>query len=205
MLISLGENCLPSHYFKIIGLNQETNLFDNCRSNIEYLIQIMDDIDQLVNKDNLYLKVVEKKRVVTKNKLYFNNYNIYCPYHMDQYEFTHHDLINNKDHYDSFCRKVERFKNLGSNIMFVYNYKYNENNNITMLTNLVKIFLNKVKGRCCIIYQVISSESSFYDITYDGNIIIVKFTSKEPWINDNWNRETDKEMLVELFKKLSLI
>jgi hypothetical protein len=218
-LVSIGENCLVSFYLKEIGIQKEANIFDNCRSNIEYVTQIVKDLDSLVAKDNLYLKIVEGKRLVTKNRLYKNHHEIYCNYHTDDYEFTHHNLIDNPTDYDSFIRKVNRFKKIledDKDIIFIYNYKYNEKNDLNILGDLVTIFINQIitiKKRNIKVYiisqtinkptyknQMFHIESTFTITSKRPNIINVNCHCSEPWINDNWNGLTDKELLIKIFK-----
>lgn len=212
-ILSIGENCLVNHYLRILNLSKENELFDNCRSNIEYITQIIDNYDTLLDKQYLQLRIVEGKRLVTKNTIYTSLNNIYCKYHTDGYEFTHHNLLENKEHYTSFVRKLIRFKKIinTEDILFVYNYKYNENNNIEILKKLIKIFLDKVKSlqyklnyKICIIYQknIFVNIPSYKLELIEPNIYLASFDSIEPWINDNWNGISDEIILKKLFLEL---
>lgn len=212
-ILSIGENCLVNYYLKALNLSKENELFDNCRSNIEYITQIIGNYSTLLDKQYLKLQIVETKRLVTKNILYKSLNNIYCKYHMDGYEFTHHNLLENKEHYESFLRKLIRFKNIMSteNILFVYNYKYCENNNIEILITLIRNFLKKVKSlqyklnyKICIIYQKnIFVKDSFYKLELiEPNIYLASFDSIEPWINDNWNGLSDEHIIKKMFLEL---
>lgn len=216
MFMSLGENCLVSYYLKLIGYSNEAYLFDSCRSNIEYITQIIINLDSIIDKDNLLIKIVEKKRTVTKNKKYSSYNNIFCEYHMDMFEFTHHNLIENKENYDSFIRKLERTKhkfNDDTRITFIYNHKYSLNNNIDTLMILLRAFIGIFQSiyrkfvNIIVIYQTIVTSGFSYVIkeniiNKDSSIICINCYCETPWIGDNWNGESNKNDLLRIFTNI---
>lgn len=217
VIVSIGENCLVDYYLKLLKVKNESFVFDNCRSNIEYVDQIIrSNFSKLIDKKYLFLKTVEKTRLVTKNNIYSVSNNIYCPYHVDGFEFTHHNLVDNINDYNSFMRKICRFRELlksDMKIKFVYNYKFNQNYDKDCLIRLVNIFINNLatvygnKFKIIVISQELLSDHSETLFTVENKseyLQHIHVKSCALWLNDNWNGKTDEALLIELFKKYIL-
>lgn len=205
--ISLGENCLPDDVLSFLGLKNESYPFGGGRFNIEYIIQLIEsDFDGLLDTENLSWGQTEAKAVVRNNHYTFKH-DIYSETVTLGFEFTHHNVFEEAPR-RSFVRKIERFRKVlqsGNNIVFFYNYRYSEKNDIKTLENLIEQFLDALKKKyghqykCLIVYQTLNQPTRAISTRQNESIFIAEFITKNEWEGDEyWNGSPDRD----LFKKL---
>ena len=116
---------------------KESYAFGSVRTNISYNFEIIkNNFEDLLKSDLLVQKVVNKTQKVVKNIKYSKVKNdIYSSSVIDNFEFTHHNVLENNKDIESYNRKIERTKiALESNdIIFWYHYRYSTNNNLEIL------------------------------------------------------------------------
>ncbi len=205
--VSLGENCLADELLKKVMMKGESYPFGSGRFNIEYINSIIEeDFKNLLNPAHLRYETVDGKQVV-KNTLYKTRNNIFCPSISSGYEFTHHDVFNEKDKL-SVERKIKRFREIlksKDKVVFIYNYRYSEKQNIGKITELLNCFLGLIKtkykkeAKLILFYQTITDSIREYAITFDENIVRCEFKCKEQWVGDD-NYDGSKDM--DLFRNL---
>lgn len=205
--VSLGENCLVDELLKKVMLKGESYPFGSGRFNIEYINSIIEeDFKNLLDPAHLEYATVDAKQVV-KNTFYKTKNDIFCATVSSGYEFTHHDVFNEKDKL-SIERKIKRFREiLSSNdkVVFVYNYRYSEKQNVDKINELLKQFLELVRSKykkeakLILFYQTITNSLREYVITENGNITACEFKCKEQWVGDD-NYDGSKDM--DLFRNL---
>lgn len=213
--ISLGENCLPDDVLSFLGLKNESYPFGGGRFNIEYIIQLIEtDFADLLNEQYLFWGKTVAKDVVRNNRYTFQH-NIYSDTVTQGFEFTHHNVFEEAPR-RSFIRKMDRFKAVlasGKNIVFFYNYRYSENNDINQLIELMNRFLSIAKNKyghqykCLIVYQTLNKpERRLYTKEISSSIYLAEFITKEEWEGDeNWNGSCDRDLFKQLFQSSSFL
>lgn len=210
ILISIGENCLVDHMLQKFGLKKESYPFGSCRSNIEYIIQIINsDFSLFLDKKVLHKDYVDANQQVIKNKSYYHTNNIYCSSVSNGYEFTHHNILEDEDLMKSFIRRVKRFKSALSGtkkVVLIYYYKHNEKRNITKIIELINDLQNLILSiygkicKCILIYQIVSNDRRI-ELKGNDNILICEFYCEKIWGSyKNWNAIGDQDLFQTLFE-----
>lgn len=205
--ISLGENCFTQNLLKRYGLSSDAGVFSFVGCNIELINLILDDkFKNFLNQDYYeYATFGGQKCLVNR---------FYGKEKSHHIRFPHHDIINCKSHNDSFVRKVNRFKdNIKSgNIVFWYNYRYIENDDVDLILSSFREFDNKIGGenRYVIFNQRIDREIKEFNHLKMGKFNIIECFDKNIWHGDsNYDGKTFKEQFdrlmndYELLKKLN--
>lgn len=203
--ISLGENCLVDELLKKVMLKAESFPFGSGRFTIEYINSIIEeDYKNLLNPSYLKYEAVDGKQVV-KNTFYKNANDIFCTTVSSCFEFTHHDVLKEKDK-QSMERKIKRFEevlNSDNKLVFIYNYRYSDKQNIAKVTELLNNFLSLIKSKydkkakLILFYQTITNTSRGYTIITKGDLTACEFRCAEQWVGDD-NYDGSKDM--DLFK-----
>lgn len=195
--ISLGENCLIDSLLIKYKIKKESYPFGSVRTNIEYNFEIIkDNFKDLLNPDFLFKKIVDGNRSVIKNRKYkFITKNIYDSSVHDNFEFTHHNVLENQKDRESFKRKITRMKYAieNNNILFWYHYRFSKNNDLNKLIDHFNKFLNylskKSKGQrkyiVCIFTQIPSNKKNFNHINPIKNIHIIQCYDERIWSGNN--------------------
>lgn len=205
--VSIGENCLVDELLKKVMLKAESYPFGSGRFNIDYITSVVqEDFKNLLLTENLKYETVDGKQVV-KNTFYKTKNDIFCPTVSSDYEFTHHDVLNEKDK-QSIERKIARFKEMmksGDKVVFIYNYRYSTKQNVSKVTALLNDFLQLIKTKynknadVILFYQTLNDKKREYTITTSGNVTLCEFITKEAWVGDD-NYDGSKDM--DLFRKV---
>jgi hypothetical protein len=214
--ISFGENCLIDYLLEKYNLKKESYIFGSVRTNIEYNMQIIfENFENLLNKKFLYNKKINNNSNVVKNSCYKTKYDIYNTSISNEFEFTHHDVINNKNHINSFIRKIKRFQdilNTHNTIILWYHFRYSITNNIEILINLYKefeIYLTKTYKclfKFVIITQIPENLDPKYKFEKKNNIYILYCYDKYIWGgNDNWNATSFMPIFDFIFNKFNIL
>lgn len=195
--ISLGENCLTDNILQRFNIKSFTTPYSHARSNLDYAIHLEKErYSNLLRQDFLYYDYVGDLKVV-RNSHYSKSDIIYSDLHLNGFEFTHHDLIDNQSHMESYSRKIIRMCSLNSKdkLKFLYHYRNNENMNIQLLINKAKDFLScyqsrKIKAEFIFFTQEIinnKNERAMIKIYNSKNIKGYVFRTMEIWQGDDQN------------------
>ncbi len=145
IFVSFGENCLTDHILKRHGLKSFSTPYANCRSNIEYILQLeRDAFSDLINPEYLHWQEAGSLKVLRSSK-YQDHQNYYDPAHMRGYEFTHYDVINNTAHREAVQRRCDRLLNLGCDEEIFLNIFYFHRQNLNTDMYLLIDHLNALK------------------------------------------------------------
>ena len=165
IFISLGENCLTDDILHRHGVKSFSTPYSPCRSNIDYALALeFDGYKNFLNKNHLVLDVAGGKQVVRSSYIRECE-RIYDPLHMKGFEFTHHDVVNNDKHRQSFERKVNRLDQIRfkEDIVFFYHHRRNKDTNLDCLREKIEKFLNFYRGDgnqvfAVLFYQTVNQE-----------------------------------------------
>ncbi len=108
--LSLGENCLADNILQRHGLKSFSSPYSSARSNITYAIKNeAHNYENLLSRDsNILTERYGKKTVV--NTSFSKIDNIFDIAVNRGFEFTHHNIIEDKSALDSYIRKVDWIK-----------------------------------------------------------------------------------------------
>lgn len=199
-ILSLGENCLPDDILKRYGIKTFSTPFSSSRSNILYVNKLIEtNFEGLLSFDLLEKDVDSPFPNLYRNKKIFNDiksnetsiFNATCA---NGFEFTHHNIIQNKEHLDSYKRKIDRFnalKNSYEPTILFYHYRYcsPRDGNIEKIVEYAHktlSLLNK-KTYIIIISQIIVPSTLMRAIHYKrlGNIFTFFFLTTSVWAGKN--------------------
>ncbi|WP_405569735.1 DUF1796 family putative cysteine peptidase [Winogradskyella sp. Asnod2-B02-A] len=213
--ISIGENCLTDNILDRHNLKSFSTPYSHGRSNLDYIIKLESEgYKNLLNSKYLYHDHVGETKVV-RNKYYSTSDNIYLDLHQNGFEFTHHDVINNDAHKNSYERKILRMLSLNNSkkLKFLYHYRDNANKDINKIIIKASEFLayyQKRNIKCEFIFftqDVIlnQEERSVIKVHDTNNIKGYVFKTLDAWGGDDpdllWARKDDdliKEMIKEI-------
>jgi hypothetical protein len=140
--LSFGDNCLP---YNIIDLQKKKSLttpFSHGRSNIEYILNLeKDSYRDFVNEGYLRFENLNGAEV-PRLKTYLEITNEYNELHMNGFEFTHHDVINNPELRNKFKERVMGMKSyLGKKkyVIFYHNRFCAETDQDMLIDHLLEL------------------------------------------------------------------
>lgn len=123
---SIGENCLAQGVLDRHKLNSIVSPFAWARSNIDYLLAIIEeDFKDFLNPCYLQHRTRYKTTLATNSK-YSCDPNAFDPSVSQEFEFTHHDVLTSKDALQSMERKVDRFRTMlrsSEPVVFLYHHR----------------------------------------------------------------------------------
>ena len=151
--LSIGENCLTDNILARHNLKSFSTPYSHGRSNLDYAIKLeKESYRNLLKSEYLYHDNVEETKVV-RNKHYSESDNIYYELHLNGFEFTHHDVIDNDLQRKSYERKILRMIsfNKRKKLKFVYHYRNNNNKDLNLIIGKAEEFLGyyEQKGIKC--------------------------------------------------------
>ena len=146
--LSLGEGCLTDNILKRHGIKSFSTPYSHGRSNIDYAIELeRSRYSTLLDKETLYYATEDYlPKGAVRSKSICDCDNIFNVNHSKGFEFTHHDVINNEEHRQSYIRKIARMSEMRNEekeggVCFFYNYRNNPNMNFDDMLRKVQIFL----------------------------------------------------------------
>jgi hypothetical protein len=180
--ISLGENCIIQKLLQIYGLSSDNGIFSSVYCDIELINSILDDkFLNFLNQDYYEYVMIGNKKCLA-NRFYVNEKGQHII-------FPHHQIFTNKNHKESLIRKIHRFKEdiERGGIVFWYNYRYNETNNIEYLLSHFKKFDKRVGGKneYIILNQKINQENEGFNHLKIDNFNIIECFDKNIWHGDS--------------------
>lgn len=134
--LSLGENCLPNEILNRFYLRSYSTPFSSGRSNIDYLLALeQKKYEGLLDPENLYHIETDSIKVV-KSKIYNQCSPIFAKSVSEGFEFTHHDVLDNKKHRKAIKRRIDRMLSIRGerNICFLYYHRPSLTSNLEELT-----------------------------------------------------------------------
>jgi len=215
---SIGENCLTDDVLKRHGFKSITTPYSHSRSNLDYILQLeANSYATLLAPEHLAYEKINSLTVV-RNRHNLHSDNIYQELHQNGFEFTHHDVINNPAHRESYRRKISRLTTFKGkkNIIFFYHYRLCQRQNFERLNKkLIQLQqYYRVNGKQCeinVFTQKIVSCKQDRGIEIQqphSNIRLFFLKTLAEWAGDDddllWARGDDdlfKEMFNEITKK----
>jgi hypothetical protein len=203
--LSLGENCLTDNILNRYNLKSFSTPYSHGRSNIDYALQLEEtDYVGLVDQENLKYADFNGKEVVRSTKINSSD-TIYNQLHMNGFEFTHHDVLNDLVAKNSLLRKVDRLKEFkgSKNYVFFYHYRLNDNVSLDKIIEKAEHFssfykLNKKRCSIVIFTQKLADTAIDRSISYKKaslNVHIFVLTTLHSWEGDDqdifWARVDD--------------
>ncbi len=203
--VSIGENCLVDNILERHGKKMISSPYSHGRSNLDYAIKLeKENYTHLMDTNHFTHHKVGDTPVI-RNMHNFTSDNIYLDLHQNGFEFTHHDVMENKSHIKSYKRKISRLiKYKGKkNFHFYYHYRANKNLNIDLLFLKAEKFLSyyQINNKKCEITiftqnKVDSLEERRTEvIKYSENIRAYIFHTLHFWSGDDqdifWARNDD--------------
>lgn len=188
--LSLGENCMPDDVLKRYGIKSFSTPFSSARSNIAYALQLAkNNYNNLLNPDYIKKNTSSPFPNLYRNEHFEQiNTSIFEPTVRSGFEFTHHDILHNTDHKESYERKIQRMidiKDTSENILFFYHHRYIVNEDINEIINLCNEYCMLYKSNVYIVLMIqhlvhTDYERHIYCKQYN-NIIICIFYTKVIW------------------------
>jgi len=139
--LSLGENCLSDEILKRHSLRSFNTPYSGTRSNIDYALALeRDHYARLLDRDRLERGWAGPTQVVRNVEMQCEP--LFHEFHCKGFEFTHHDVLDNEAHRESFRRKIGRLDVLRGrgNVCFLYHYRLNPNRNLEAVTEKAATF-----------------------------------------------------------------
>jgi glycosyltransferase involved in cell wall biosynthesis len=216
---SIGENCLSQGLLKRYKLNSLISPFSWGRSNIDYIIQLVqEDFQDLLNPTCLEEKNISGKTVIVNNK-YHCNISAFSREVANGFEFTHHNIKDDGEVHKSYLRKIERFKSLIVNNqvgILLYHHRNQSGRNLayieSQLVRLLSILPNKnlfiINFSQLIVANVAQRGLS---IDRNNNVFNVVLSTEKFWGGNNkdefWGIIDDdllKQMIYQVIKMIYL-
>ncbi len=213
IVFSIGENCLTDNILARNGLKSFSSPYASARSNVEYILNFeKEEFKDFLNPEFLVYEP-NSNGLVPRNKKHtetFNNYHNSC---VNGFEFTHHDVIGNKDAKKKIIKRCKRMLALkNKNIIMLYHHRFCEDTDMKMLNehlnslaesyekrgNTVSVFLFTQK-------IVPSEDKRRVERLVDGKINTYVFHTMNVWGGDNeeylWAR-CDDDLIETMIKDI---
>ncbi len=213
--ISIGENCLTDNILDRFNIKSFSTPYSHGRSNIEYAIHLEKErYRNLLTYEYLYYDYVGETKVV-RNRHYSQSDETYNKLHVNGFEFTHHDVINNDTHRKSYERKVLRMLDLDDRkkLKFIYHYRNNENMNTQLFVQkseeFLKLYLERNINSELIFFtqEIVSTkeERAIVKIHDSKNIKGYVLKTLEAWEGNDqdvfWAKK-DNDLLIKMIKEI---
>ena len=216
LYLSIGENCLTDGILKRHNFKGFSTIYSHCRSNMDYVISLeKTSYASLLDINELEYSYVGETKVVRHKKINEADM-IYSSMHTKGFEFTHHDVISNEIHRDSFLRKIQRLKDIKGkkDICFFYHYRLDKNNDVKSLLdkaeNFIKFYsINGASIQLIIFTQEIIGEDKSRELihhSYNEEIEFFTFKTRAVWGGNDPNllwAKTDDDLIKEMLLKVT--
>lgn len=200
LYLSLGENCLCQDIINRNGLNTFNTIYSYARSNIDYA-SYLESINyyKFLDRDSLKLAPMDGGCYFLKLTEYCDDMFIY----KYGFEFTHHDIVTNTNHYNSFVRKIFRMDRVRYNedMCFFYHHRANKLSDVLKLkykmSDFERFYKRNNKVYFVLMYQSIvnSKEKRKVEIKIDNNIFECCFCTLAMWAGNDpkifWAKNDD--------------
>lgn len=187
--LSLGENCLADDILKRYKLKSFSTPYSPTRSNIEYAIQNEKNHYANLLEENILTYEIRYKKKTAVNKKFDEPLNIYEKGVSNGFEFTHHDVISDKEARNSFIRKINRLLDIKeSKIVFLYHYRHSKNNSIDKIIPKFKEFLDYYpNANLCVMHQTLCADNSerHIELRQCKKITLFEFYTLNIWAGEN--------------------
>jgi hypothetical protein len=212
--VSLGENCLTDNILERHGVKSFTSPYAHGRSNLDYATQLESrSYSGLLDQDKLSYEILGEKQVV-RNRSKLSCDPIFTELHRNGFEFTHHDVIKNQKHRESFKRKINRLQKYRGKkkFRFFYHYRYSEFLDLDSIERKAKDFLefyNRNIPSCEFIVftqKIIAREKPrrIEFRSYDERVTTCIFYTYDVWSGDDGNlfwARVDDDLIGEMLQR----
>ncbi len=218
LYLSIGENCMCGVIFKRMGIqNTRSTPYTFARSNIAYAVSFEEtDYAHFLDKECL----IKEKTSFSPDAWRNRSVPVLEPGLFDigmasGFEFTHHDVVNNIEHRESFERKIKRMIDLRSSnedVVFFYNHRYMEEDSTDKILGYCSRFLDHYDHdgrsvRMVIMNQRLTEKADEHriEIRVHERCVIVDFYTLYIWAGESpWHvhGEIDDDLICEMFVKL---
>jgi len=210
--LSIGENCLTDYILIKHRLKSSSTPYSHGRSNLDYAIMLEEDnYEKLLSSDLLYYDTINDT-IVVRNRYYSKSDHIYNNLQENGFEFTHHDVINNNLHKNSYRRKISRMLTLKTNpankVRFLYHHRINENSDLNKIVQKANKFLSyyhkhQIDAKFFIFTQSIvekQEERALLKFHNGENVKCYVLKTMKAWEGDNYVAWVKKDN--DLIKKM---
>lgn len=213
---SLGENCLPQGILDRRDLPNIVSPFSWARTNIDYAIECLEtSFDTLLRDEDLaHEERYKRQRVV--NRHFTAEPGLFERSVSAGFEFTHHDVILNPEHLESYRRKIARMNALiaGNAGMTVFFYHHRKTSNpdksriVAKLQRFVDLCAERGPGRFHVLMmsQILVPEPSDRGLekTRSGDVTHYRFRTLRSWAGNDphvlWAK-VDDDLLDQMFSQ----
>ena len=218
LYLAIGENCMCGVIFKRMGIqNTWSTPYTFARSNIAYAVHF---------EENDYADFLDKECLIKENTSFspdaWRNRCVPVPEPglfdigmASGFEFTHHDVVNNVEHRESFERKIKRMLDLrkqDEDVVFFYNHRYLEDDSTDKILGYCSRFMDHYDHdgrsvRMVILNQRLTEKADErrIEIREHERCVIVDFYTLYIWAGESpWHvhGEIDDDLICEMFVKL---
>lgn len=211
--LSLGENCLADDILKRHGLKTGSTPFSSVRSNIEYAIEAdRTDFTGLLDPSNLSAVTNRYEQLVVRSALYGCETGWYDPSVAEGFEFTHHQVMTNVAHRESFQRKIQRWIDLrrsGRAGSFLYCHRLSGVDSVSYIQAKLEEFLcsfNRDGAEAKVVFmhqEIVDDHNRGVDVYEDAaGVRRVRFRTISAWGGDNLWAKSDDDLIETMFGTL---
>lgn len=140
-------------------------------------------------EENILTYEIRYKKKTAVNKKFDEPLNIYEKGVSNGFEFTHHDVISDKEARNSFIRKINRLLDIKeSKIVFLYHYRHSKNNSIYKIIPKFKEFLDYYpNANLCVMHQTLCADNSerHIELRQCKKITLFEFYTLNIWAGEN--------------------
>ncbi len=217
IVFSIGENCLADNILSRNNLKSFSSPYASARSNVEFIIEFEKErfadflsSQYLAYKDASNKSVVYNKKYTDVKNKYYNS----CDY---GFEFTHHNVLEDKDARNKIDRRCKRLLSLkNKNIVMLYHHRICEETDMSMLANhlaeLSQLYRERKNNIHIFLFtQKLVSSETMRKVEHSvlNGIDCYVFYTMHAWAGDNdeylWARCDDdllETMIVDIKKSL---
>lgn len=215
--LSLGENCLTDAILERHGLRSFSTVYSNGRTNIDYALYLeKNNYQNLLETEDLKYDFLNDVKLVRSTSV-VNCDPIFLDLQMNGFEFTHHDVIGNKRHIESYRRKVQRQLKFRKkrNFIFLYHHRHNVTSDFNLLFEKLYEFskyysTKKYFCKMIVFSQNIVKDKSERNISYhkiNDSVHFFNLGTLKMWDGDGddfWAKN-DTDLIQQLIQQSQLI
>ena len=218
LFLSVGENCLCGVLIKRMHIqNTWSTPYTYARSNIAYAVYCEEtDYAHLLDKENIIKDSESLFPDIWRNAGFPTvEDGLFDPGFTAGFEFTHHDVIDNIEHKDSYLRKINRMIDLrkqNEDVVFFYHHRYMKDDSVDKILDYCSRFLDYYdhdgrKTRMVIINQKLTDcfAERRIEINMQESCAVVEFYTLKMWAGEAEglvNAGIDDDLVCEMFVQL---
>lgn len=216
--LSIGENCLIDMILFKYGLKVFSTPYSFARSNIFYAIQLeKNKYANLLNPSFCHKNPKSPFPNLLRNEHFdVPNDSAFNITSMSGFEFSHHDILNNQNDYDSYVRKIKRMIDLRAShedLVFFYHHRYKQGSDLHYIIKLLeefrKFYVNPFRNVSIVLLEQRLYENPldrhFFSCKYN-NVVLCLFYTKTLWSGSDPNdifARNDEDLIFQMIFDLS--